>query len=94
MNWTYIAAAFVGGFIFQSALFLFKRFVMADKVEVKAKDLACHGSPTWWWHIVSRNGQIVATSETYDSPGNARKMGKKKAKQYGLGYVDHTKGDK
>lgn len=75
---------------------------MADKVEVEKAltnvELGDTPSTTkltryWWWRIKSRNGQIVATSETYDSAGNARKMAKKKAKQYGLKYVDHTKGE-
>ena len=39
-----------------------------------------HGAGTWWWVLLARNGLVLATSEIYDSPGNARRAARKTGK--------------
>lgn len=74
-------------------LFL-QRMFSVDKIEVESGNPVNHHDPAaiaYWWRWKARNGQIVATSETYDNAGNARKAGQKAAKKLNCKYVDHTK---
>lgn len=32
-----------------------------------------HANGAWYWRIVSRNGQVILTSETYAKRGNAER---------------------
>jgi uncharacterized protein YegP (UPF0339 family) len=57
--------------------------------------------PEWYWHIVSKNGRIIArSSETYTRKGNAVKSIRVAAKIFILNYdtngpmyYDHSKPD-
>lgn len=46
------------------------------------------GVVRWFYHIVSKNGNILVTSQKYFSKGNARRAAKKAAKEYDLGYKE------
>jgi len=47
-----------------------------------------HGSATHWWRIISsRNGQVIATSETYDSARNATRAAKKFSANTGIQII-------
>lgn len=35
--------------------------------------IECEAAAQFWWRLKSRNGQIVATSETYDNKGNCKR---------------------
>jgi hypothetical protein len=39
---------------------------------------------TNWFVLLSRNGQVMMTSETYDSPGNARRAARKLGRKLNL----------
>ncbi len=41
-------------------------------------------SVTWWYRLKSRNGQIMLTSETYDSKSNCKRAAVKFGKKYGI----------
>lgn len=61
----------------------------------------CQGKPEWYWHIVARNGRIIArSSETYSRKGDAKNSILVAAgiflggKPYELiPYYDHSKPD-
>ncbi len=95
MDYTHVTiAALIGVAAYPIFSFIWRRAVMAYKVEVEDRigfDGVGSPSRSWWWRVKSRNGQIVATSETYDSAGNARKMARQYAKASGHKYIDHTK---
>lgn len=42
----------------------------------------------WYWRILSSNGQVMGTSETYFSKGNAKRAGRKVAKALNLKLVE------
>ncbi len=50
-----------------------------DYIEVEVANQA-----EFWWRIKNRNGQILATSETYDSMSNARRAAKRFGKRHGI----------
>jgi uncharacterized protein YegP (UPF0339 family) len=45
----------------------------------------------FWWRLKGKNHQILATSEGYDTPSNARRAAKKVGKDLNLKVVDRTK---
>jgi uncharacterized protein YegP (UPF0339 family) len=44
-----------------------------------------------WWRLKGKNHQILATSEGYDTPSNARRAAKKVGKELNLKVIDRTK---
>jgi uncharacterized protein YegP (UPF0339 family) len=48
----------------------------------------------WWWVLKARNGRILATSEIYDSPGNAKRAARKTAKMLKLPVTGPMMGTK
>jgi len=46
------------------------------RIEIRISRCGTYG----WWVLLSRNGQVMATSEIYANPSNARRAGKRAGK--------------
>lgn len=47
------------------------------------------GKVRWFYHLVSKNGNILTTSQKYWSKGNAKRAAKTLAKNIKAKFVDH-----